>query len=259
MHFLRTNLALVIGLALVALVGAFIYVDFFARSSAPATEGGDNAGSAGQAVIERIPVDAETGEEIPHPDLDRLFTPLASAPADIQAEARARVAEAVAVLKENQGLISAWLILAAYRKNAEDYAGAEEIWLYVTKRWPEEPTAFANLGDLYANYLPKYPQAESYFRAAITLKPDTILYYRALSDLYRNRYKTDTTLALDVLKEGLTANPKDIDLLISIAYYYREKGDMTNARAYFEQALAQAKAVGDTYRAAIIEEEMQHL
>ena len=56
---------------------------------------------------------------------------------------------------------------------------------------------------------------------------------------------------VDVLLEGIESVENNIDLLTTLAAYYKErgnmaKGDPTNAKKYYEQALEEAQKMGDT-------------
>ncbi len=164
----------------------------------------------------------------------------------IKAEMEAKVKQATEDLRANPELKNSWLEIAVYRKAIEDYDGAEAIWLHVADHWPEDTIAFNNLGDLYANYLKDYPRAEKYLLKTVELKPDYIPGYRNLYDLYHNNYKQDTNAATDILLKGLEKNPKSTDLLISLAVHYKETGKTEEARTYFEKALTEAKAEGNT-------------
>jgi tetratricopeptide (TPR) repeat protein len=200
----------------------------------------------------------EETTELPAPDLSRSYEPPARLPESVKEESRQKVADIKTALTENSAAMSKWLELAAYYKASEDYEGAEEILQYVVFRWPADEYAYANLGELYVQ-TKNYEQAEAHYRQAIGLKPAFIPVYRSLHDLYRLWYKTDTTAAVDILHEGLEANPGNTDLLLSLAYYYQEKGDGTNARKYFQEALAAAKKGGNADLSAGIEAELESL
>ncbi len=123
------------------------------------------------------------------------------------------IASTVTELKKNSSQGVYWLQLGLDYKIAGDYKAAESVWVYITKAFPKNEVAFADLGDLYQNFLKDYPKAESNYKKAIAIKPDYIDYYRDLYTLYRYQYKTDTTAAADILAQGLSANPNNADLL----------------------------------------------
>ena len=105
--------------------------------------------------------------------------------------------------------------LRTNRKIGGDYEGARQAWEYVTKAGQEEIRGIAhgNLGDLYMNFLKDYPKAEANYLEAIKINPAFIDYYRTLATLYTHLYKTGTSAAADIIKQGLKANPGNPDLL----------------------------------------------
>jgi tetratricopeptide (TPR) repeat protein len=119
----------------------------------------------------------------------------------------------VAQLKQDPSQLKLWLTLGSYRKMAGDYEGARDAWEYVAAAAPSSFVAFNNLGDLYMNFLKNYPKAELNYRKVIAVRPDYIDTYRNLYTLYHYLYKTNTTAAADILKEGLKNNPNNPDLL----------------------------------------------
>ena len=150
------------------------------------------------------------------PNLDRPFTPRADLPESIQKEASDRVAAATQGLRENPDTLVLWLELAVYRKGANDLEGAEEIWLYATQKWPEDPVSYNNLADLYQNYLNDNGKAELDWRKRIGLTPQNAGGYRNLSDLYRYKLN-DMGRARTILEEGLEKNPNHPDLVNYLA------------------------------------------
>lgn len=148
---------------------------------------------------------------IPKPDLSRPYTPLSTLPTSVQASDKAAVATAIKQLKIDPNHIGYWLQLATYRKGANDFTGAEAVWLYVTERWPTDPIAYNDLGDLYENYLHDYAKATTYWNALIKLSPDNISAYLNLATMYNINLK-DPTDAKATLQAGLKANPGNSDL-----------------------------------------------
>src|SRR3989344_1050611 len=192
------------------------------------------------------------------PDLDRPFTPREDLPQSIQDEARAKVASATAELKNQPDLISRWLQLAVYRKGANDFAGAEEIWLYVTKQWPEDAVAYGNLADLYQSSLNDYPKAEEYWKKTIALRPSDSDAYRNLADLYRLKLSTPEK-ATELLLRGVAANPDRVDLLIPLARLEAEMGDAAAARGHYDTAIKLAEAQNNASLSVALKKEMQEL
>ena len=117
----------------------------------------------------------------------------------------------ISLIKKAPTNADAWLQLAVDYKIAGDYAGAEAIWIYLTKAAPTSFVAFANLGDLYTNYLKDNTKAEANYKIAIKLQPDYIDNYRNLFYLYLS--ENNSAAAADIVAQGLKANPNNPDLL----------------------------------------------
>jgi hypothetical protein len=154
--------------------------------------------------------------DIPMPSLDRPYNPPSDLPASVQALDRQQVATAIQQLTIDPNHLAYWLQLAIYRKGAGDYTGAEEIWVYCTKRWPTDYTSFENLGDLYANYLHKSTLAVQYWRQALTLAPRDIRTYISLAT-YQDINLQDKAAAQATLEAGLQQNPGNTDLQRALA------------------------------------------
>lgn len=253
------------GLIILILLGGagyYIYRSNQSVGEAPAAGGlGTTTPVAENGIAVGEPAPGGTAELVA-PDLSRPYVAPARLPESIRKESEAKYTAAVASLREDSSRWNAWMEVAVYRKGSDDFKGAEEVWLYVTERWPTDPTAYANLADLYANYLASYEKAEAYYRRAISLKPDNIAMYVNLHDLYRLRYKTGSSAAADVLLEGLARFPKNIDLLYRLGLYYKglgTAGSIEQAKKYLTDALAAATEAGNASRATSIEEELKGL
>lgn len=211
-------------LVLVAALGWYFiaHKQALAPTTSPPTNSGQATTSANQGTYTITPIGVETSgktiAKVPAPNLDRPYTPPKDAPASIQAEDKTAVAAAIAELKKTPDSITNWLQLALYRKNAGDYAGAEEIWDYATKVWQSDIVSYNNLADLYQNYLRDYSKAILYWNKVISLKPDTISAYINLATLYRIHLE-DTAKAKTTLQAGLKANPNNSDLQHALSSY----------------------------------------
>ena len=151
---------------------------------------------------------------------------------------------------------TAWIKLGTIRKINLDYKGAEAAWLYVTKLYPGSAIAFANLGDLYMNFMHDYAKAEASYLMAIKDAPTNPSFYENLFSLYTTTsYKPSATAGEDILKKGITANPKSVDLQVMLARYYKSLGRSSDASAEYNAAIANAKAQGQTDLAAQIQAE----
>ncbi len=238
---------------IIALAAAYFRGDFGLRSksgeqtaSSTINIGNLNLDSSGEAGQDGVTVKIESiGNFPPAPKFPRKI----NYPESYSAEARnimdKKVADLVSLLNKNSRNIEAWLDIGIVYKQVGDYSGAREAWEYVGLLSPKGIVSFNNLGDLYHYYLKDYPKSEKSFLQAIKNDSKYIISYINLHELYKFSYQTDTSKAVDVLKQGISANPGNIDLLITLASYYRDKGDSKNARIYYEESLQKAKDAGN--------------
>jgi tetratricopeptide (TPR) repeat protein len=171
--------------------------------------GGIHVPTTGEGV-NVLPIENTTAKA---PLLDKPIVIVATLDPAAAAAIKSKIEAVVSQLKQDSQQLKLWLQLGTYRKMAGDYAGAAEAWDYVAAAAPSNYIAFNNLGDLYMNFTKDYPKAETNFLAVITRKPEYIDSYRNLYTLYHYLYKTNTSAASDILKEGLKINPNDPDLL----------------------------------------------
>ncbi len=143
-----------------------------------------------------------------------------------------------------------WIDLGLARKTLGDYAGAAEIWEYVSLLYPQNIISFANLGDLYTSFIQNYPKAEANYTAAIKNDSTNVDLYRNLFNLYHVQGKN--TEAVAVLEKGIKAKKALPDLQIMLAHYYRDAGNTVQAKAYYDQAISVATAQGKTELAATL-------
>jgi tetratricopeptide (TPR) repeat protein len=91
----------------------------------------------------------------------------ASVGADVRAAVAVQLADIKSILDKNPKDIDAWLRLGTLHKIGGDYAGAETMWLYVSKAWPADYIAFNNLADLYLTQ-GKTAEAKAMYSVAIS-------------------------------------------------------------------------------------------
>ena len=127
----------------------------------------------------------------------------ANIPDDKKQEYTGRMKDIVHAIRKGESLYEQLIELASYRKLVEDYAGAEEIWLDMTKRYPTSRQAYDNLGNLYHYELKDHPRAEMNLLQAIKNDPHYVLSYINLHDLYRLSYKQNTSKAANILEQGI--------------------------------------------------------
>lgn len=182
-----------------------------------------------------------------------VFSPTIGA--DVRAQIQSNADIFIGRIAKDPNDLRSWIDLGTMHKMGGDYKGAETIWLYVGKVAAKNSIAFQNLGDLYQNFLKDYLKAESNFLTAIKNTPNDTNPYRALFELYTSVYKTGTSAAENILKQGIQANPQSVDLQVMLARYYKSAGRTAEANAQYDAAIANAKSQGQTDLAAQIQSE----
>ena len=162
-------------------------------------------------------------------------------------------------LRAGDTTLENWLKLGIYRKQIDDYEGAKLVWEYTAKVWPDDFQSYYNLGDIYHYYLKDYPKAEYNLKKSIELKPELLINYRNLFDLYNLSYEEKRDLAEDALLEGLGRNPDSIDMMVLLARYHRDNGHITEAKAYYQQGLDKSVELGLQKLQDLISEEISDL
>ncbi len=114
-----------------------------------------------------------------------------------------------------------WLYLGILYKTVGDYDKTSEAWEYVTRRWPDDAPAYANLADLYAFYIKDQAKADQYFRLALEKQVNNLHLYRNAYTFYRYEMKDDKH-AKEILQEGVNLNPDNSADLQYILDHYDE-------------------------------------
>lgn len=148
------------------------------------------------------------------------------------------------IFLRNPGLESYFAInnIAQIKKFLGDLPGAEEAWLYAHELSPNSYLVNGNLAQFYMFDVRNYAKAEEFYLKAIA--PEQIgatgnlnTFITDLYTLYKDIYNDDAN-AEGILKRGLERLPDDPYLNFLTARFYREKGDTTNARRYYEKVVA---------------------
>jgi tetratricopeptide (TPR) repeat protein len=82
--------------------------------------------------------------------------------------------------------------------------------------------------------LKNFEEAEASYRRAISLRPDDEEIYFAFSKMYVEN--NQLSRAIEVIEEGLSANPDSVVLNIYLATTYLENGDYRQAEIFLERA-----------------------
>ena len=222
-------LAAVAILIIALAAGAYFRAHRKTASVPPTATSTDNTYTLPDGSTLTLPPGAVVKEEdvpvpgTPAPNYKKPLIISASVSAEVKAAMQSQFLKLTAAIQKNPTDFASWMKLGSLRKIGGDYKGAEEDWVYMSKLYPKNYVSYNNLGDLYMNFTKEYPKAETNFRVVIALKPDDIDTYKNLFLLYRDLYKTQTTLAGDILKEGLKNNPGNAELTQLLSEYQGAK------------------------------------
>ena len=121
---------------------------------------------------------------------------------------------------------------------AGDYDGAKQALIKAVELQPGSYLAHANLANLYFRHYQDFIKAEEHYLKAIEPNdPRVIAYYYDLHEIYRYFYKTDTTLAEDILKQGIERYPEETNLMAILAHYYKSLDRKKEAKEYYQKIL----------------------
>lgn len=194
--------------------------------------------------------------DVPLPEYREVFVCASSVPASLCTKLKLEAPALIQKIDANPGDAAAWVNLGAMRKLNQDYQGAAEVWIFVTKLQPGSPVAYANLGDLYMNFLKDYKKAEANYLLAIKYAADDANLYQNLFTLYTTTsYNPSPTAAEDILKKGIAVNQNAVNLRVALARYYTSLGRAADAKAEYDAAIKSAEAQGNTSLAAQIKTE----
>ncbi|MBI2048345.1 MAG: hypothetical protein HYT30_00235 [Parcubacteria group bacterium] len=189
---------------------------------------------------------AITDTSVPAPKIPRKIVFPDYLPKDARKALSTNIETLLSRLEKDPKNIDSWLDLALQYKTINDVEGAKEVWEYLTLAAPKHAISFYNLGYLYHISLKDYVKSEEYYKKALVVDPNQEIYYTGLHELYRYSYKQETNAAVDIIKQGMKQLPDSINLVLTLASYYRdEKQDKKNAVQYFTQARDMAKKAGN--------------
>lgn len=147
--------------------------------------------------------------------------------------------EAQTILANPNSANAYWSLLAigSIKQQVADYAGAKQAWLLAAELQPKAYPPYGNLGHLYFRYFQDYPNAEKNYLKAIENNPQAVSYYGELYQIYHYFYKNDTKADESILLQGLVANPDNIEILMDLGSYYKDKDQAQKAIQAFEKIL----------------------
>ncbi|MEX0651951.1 MAG: hypothetical protein WD509_00545 [Candidatus Paceibacterota bacterium] len=250
---------------LIGFIGWYIARDFslFSQEEKMTQAEGESIESLverGDAEVKEIPVIVDLNTNtITQPELNRTMT----MPDRFSPEAVTILEKNIATLKTqlqgDKDSFQAWSDLAVQYKIIDDFEGAREIWEYLRIAAKAETQPLINLGSLYHYELKEFEKSESAYQEAIKRDGTAVEAYTGLHELYRYSYKTSTTLAVDTLKEGIIAVPRNTDIRMVLASYYEKLGKRDEAKTEYEKARTIATEEGNTNLVTIINAAIENL
>ncbi|MEO8970815.1 MAG: tetratricopeptide repeat protein [Ktedonobacteraceae bacterium] len=148
-------------------------------------------------------------------------------------EAEVHLQRATALTAEPAEVAHIELHLGEIATAREQHEEALQHYQRVVELEPDLADSWADLASAYQN-LDNLEEAEINYRHAIRLEPHNEDLYYALSALFTNHKQPDK--AIEVIKEGLSANPTSTIMNISLATMYLEIDDFRQAETFMKQA-----------------------
>ena len=214
----------------------------------------------GSAEVEEIPVDVDLkADSVSRPNLDRAIILPSRFLGEAETIVLNNISTLVAQLKEDPNSFQAWSDLATQYKIIDDFEGSAEIWEFLSIATGDNIDTRINLGNLYHYHLRDFLKSEEVFKEVLDINSNSTEAYTGLHELYRYSYKTDTFLAVDILKEGIEVIPNNIDLRMLLASYYTELDMFDEAKVVYEEVLVMAEATDNTNLISIIKAAIDNL
>jgi len=107
---------------------------------------------------------------------------------------------------------------------------------------PDDPDLYSNIGTV-SFFLGRFKEDVEYTEKAIALRPQKYDYWGNLADAYRmisgeaNKASASYKQAISLAEKELKVNPRDTDVLSSLALYHSRIDDAVEARQYLSRAL----------------------
>lgn len=138
------------------------------------------------------------------------------------AEYKNRMSDAKANATAPGGEINfrSYMEAGSVKKGVGDYEGARDIWEFVNSVRPKNSVSFANLGDLYANFLNNNEKAEANYLKAIENDPSDPSYVRSLLELYQYRLPSRLGFQESLFKNAAEKNESNPEFWLILANYY---------------------------------------
>jgi len=155
---------------------------------------------------------------------------------DIERRFKYQFYQAVGEIKYDQKNYLGWAVAGNVKKAANDYEGAEALYLAGLENIPDNAVLYSNLADLYYHFMEDYQKAEQYYLKTIELKPDHLQSYLDMSILYRVKFNNQDK-AVNILKQGLEQNPQNKELMVGLANVYKKFNMINEAKEVWQELI----------------------
>lgn len=192
-----------------------------------------------QALFENVLTDYPKYEEAKKgiERIKKIEEPLQTEPATVIAKKEAppeKIEKKEAAAEKPKENVEDLLKVAKDLSKEEDYSGAIEIYLYLTKKFPKNAEYFFNLGVQY-RLAKSFNEAIEALTHALELKPDYQDALVALGSIYSNVEKI--SLSLKYLSLAIQLNPKNVDALMALANVQKILEHDAHAKYLYETVL----------------------
>ena len=159
---------------------------------------------------------------------------------------------AVEKYKEDPDSFSSLMTFAFTYYQLGDFESARDVYIKVGEISPKNYTSFWNLANALIR-LKNYSGAEQAYLKTIENGPDQARHYTVLAELYWYNLPEKKEQIPDLYKKGLEQLPGNYDLLVNLAWYYKETGDKKNALKYYQEVINNYPDMEEIIRAAMEE------
>jgi serine/threonine protein kinase/tetratricopeptide (TPR) repeat protein len=150
-----------------------------------------------------------------------------------------------------------YLNVGAAYFNCGQFEKADQYFRHGLQLAPDNPELNSNLGTV-SFFLGNFAEDVTYCKKTIELRPQEYDYWGNLADAYRMIPEESSKApeiyhkAIHLAEMQLKVNPKDADVLSSLALYYARTHDRARARKYLEKALKEKPDDVDVLRIACL-------
>lgn len=153
---------------------------------------------------------------------------------------------------QNSNSFNALMTFAFTYYQLSDYESARDVYIKVGEISPKNYTSFWNLANTYLR-LKDYSGAEQAYLKTIENGPDQARHYTALAEVYWYNLPEKQKQIPELYKKGLEELSGNYDLLVNLAWYYKETGDKKNALKYYQEVIDNYPDMEQKIRAAMEE------